>query len=56
MTNDNHNVSWRDFPKTAPEFYARFATEADWRACWFGPRWGSQPSQPARMWTEHAAS
>jgi hypothetical protein len=43
MTQQNHNALWRDFPKTATEFEARFATEADCRAYWIGARWGSNP-------------
>ena len=32
MAQQNHNDLWRDFPKTAQEFEARFATEEDCRA------------------------
>ena len=46
---------WRDFPKTATEFEARFATEEDCRAYWIEARWGGEPScarcQSARVWT-----
>ena len=56
MTNENHNVLWRDFPKTAQEFDARFATEADCRAYWIQARWGGQPAcarcSSTRVWTE----
>ena len=31
---------WRDFPRTATEFEARFATEEDCRAYWMAARWG----------------
>ncbi len=42
MTSDNHNRSWRHFPKTATEFEARFATEEDCRAYWIEARWGAK--------------
>ena len=35
---------WRDFPKTATEFEARFATEEDCRAYWIKARWGGKPA------------
>ena len=35
---------WRDFPKTATEFEARFATEEDCRAYWIEARWGGEPA------------
>ena len=35
---------WRDFPKTATEFEARFATEDDCRAYWIEARWGGEPA------------
>ena len=35
---------WRDFPKTATEFEARFATEEDCRVYWIEARWGGEPS------------
>jgi hypothetical protein len=35
---------WRDFPKTATEFEARFATEEDCRAYWIEARWGGKPT------------
>ena len=41
MTRENHNDLWRDFPKTATEFEARFATEDDCRAYWIQARWGA---------------
>src|SRR4051812_46077324 len=44
MTQQNHDALWRDFPKTATEFEARFATEADCRAYWIEARWGSKPA------------
>ena len=47
---------WRNFPKTAPEFEARFATEADCIAYWIEARWGGTPAcakcQGTRLWTE----
>jgi len=35
---------WRDFPKTATEFEARFATEEACRAYWIEARWGGKPA------------
>lgn len=56
MTNENHNSLWRDFPKTAQEFDARFATEAACRAYWIQARWGGQPAcarcSSTRVWSE----
>ena len=47
---------WRDFPKTAPEFEARFATEDDCIAYWIKARWGEAPACAAcrgtRLWVE----
>jgi hypothetical protein len=47
---------WRNFPKTAPEFEARFATEADCIAYWIEARWGGTPAcakcQSTRLWVE----
>ena len=46
---------WRDFPKTATEFEARFATEEDCRAYWIEARWGGEPAcarcGSKRVWT-----
>ena len=46
---------WRDFPKTATEFEARFATEEDCRAYWIEARWGGEPAcarcNSTRVWT-----
>ena len=46
---------WRDFPKTATEFEARFATEEDCRAYWIEARWGGEPAcarcDSTRVWT-----
>jgi len=46
---------WRDFPKTAPEFEARFATEEDCRAYWIKARWGGKPAcarcHGTRVWS-----
>jgi transposase-like protein len=46
---------WRDFPKTATEFEARFATEEDCRAYWIASRWGGEPAcarcHSTRVWT-----
>ena len=44
MTQDNQDNLWRDFPKTATAFEARFATEDDCRAYWIDARWGGQPA------------
>ena len=46
---------WRDFPKTAQEFEARFATEEDCRAYWIQARWGGKPAcatcRSQRVWS-----
>jgi transposase-like protein len=46
---------WRDFPKTATQFEARFASEADCRAYWIQARWGGEPAcarcHSTRVWT-----
>ena len=46
---------WREFPKTAPEFEARFGTEDDCRAYWSKARWGDTPAcaecASTRLWT-----
>jgi Transposase zinc-ribbon domain/ISXO2-like transposase domain len=56
MAQQNHNDLWRDFPKTAQEFEARFATEEDCRAYWIQARWGGHPAcarcNSTRVWTE----
>ncbi len=44
MTRETHDSLWRDFPKTAGEFEARFATEEDCRAYWIEARWGGKPA------------
>ena len=55
MTQDTPDELWRDFPKTAQEFEARFATEEDCRAYWIKARWGGEPAcakcQSKRVWT-----
>ena len=55
MTSDKHSALWRDFPKTATEFEARFATEEDCRAYWIRARWGGEPAcarcESKRVWT-----
>jgi hypothetical protein len=48
FTSDHHNSLWRDFPKTATEFEARFATEEDCRAYWIEARWGGKPASHDR--------
>ena len=44
MTQRDHDDLWRDFPKTATGFEARFATEEDCRAYWIEARWGGKPA------------
>jgi len=56
MTQATKDDLWRDFPKTATEFEARFATEEDCRAYWIDARWGGKPAcarcRSTRVWTE----
>jgi Zn ribbon nucleic-acid-binding protein len=56
MARETHNDLWRDFPKTATEFEARFATEEDCRAYWIKARWGDTPvcarCSSTRLWSE----
>lgn len=56
MTQRTNNSLWRDFPKTAVEFEARFATEEDCRDYWIEARWGGKPAcarcSSTRVWTE----
>ncbi len=55
MQSDKDDL-WRDFPKTAVEFEARFATEEDCRAYWIEARWGGKPAcarcKSTRVWPE----
>ena len=55
MTQAMPDDLWRDFPKTATEFEARFATEEDCRAYWMEVRWGGEPAcarcSSTRVWT-----
>jgi transposase-like protein len=55
MTQTMPDDLWRDFPKTATEFEARFATEEDCRAYWIEARWGGRPAcarcASTRVWT-----
>ena len=55
MTQHSQDDLWRDFPKTATEFEARFATEEDCRAYWIEARWGGKPAcarcGSERVWT-----
>lgn len=55
MTDSTKDDLWRDFPKTAQEFEARFATEEDCRAYWIMARWGGKPAcaccKSTRVWT-----
>ena len=56
MTQHTRDDLWRDFPKTATEFEARFATEEDCRAYWIEARWGGKPAcarcHSTRVWSE----
>ena len=52
MTQAMPDDLWRDFPKTATEFEARFATEEDCRAYWIEARWGGKPC--VRALRQHA--
>src|SRR5258705_4568067 len=56
MTRENHNDLWRDCPRTAVEFEARFASEKDCRDYWVQARWSGQPAcarcDSRRVWTE----
>ena len=56
----DHDVLWRDFPKTAIEFEKRFATEEDCRAYWIEARWGGTPScarcHGTRVWEERGGT
>ena len=55
MTQHKPDDLWRDFPKTATEFEARFATEDDCRAYWIKARWGGEPAcakcKSRRVWS-----
>jgi hypothetical protein len=55
MTQTIPDDLWRDFPKTATEFEARFATEDDCRAYWIEARSGGKPAcarcGSERVWT-----
>jgi transposase-like protein len=55
MTQAMPDDLWRDFPKTATEFEARFATEENCRAYWIEARWGGEPAcarcNSTRVWT-----
>ena len=51
MTSNDKDDLWRDFPKTATEFEARFATEEDCRAYWIEARWGGEPACARCAWT-----
>lgn len=54
MTDTIPDDLWRDFPKTAPQFEARFKTEEDCRAYWIKARWGGTPAcakcKSTRVW------
>jgi len=60
MTERDTDDLWRDFPRTATEFEARFATEADCRAYWIEARWGGTPAcarcKSTRVWPERAGT
>jgi Zn ribbon nucleic-acid-binding protein/transposase-like protein len=55
MINTMPDDLWREFPKTAPAFEARFRTEEDCRAYWIKARWGGKPAcakcSSMRVWT-----
>jgi transposase-like protein len=55
MRRHSQDDLWRDFPRTATEFEARFATEADCRASWIEARWDGKPAcarcGSTRVWT-----
>ena len=55
MTDTMPDDLWRDFPKSAPAFEARFKTEDDCRAYWIKARWGGKPAcakcASTRVWT-----
>jgi transposase-like protein len=55
MTQAMPDDLWRNFPRTATEFEARFATEEDCRAYWIEARWGGEPAcarcSSTRVWT-----
>src|SRR5204863_9478556 len=55
MTQAMPDDLWRDFPKTATAFEARFATEEDCRAYWIEARWSGEPAcarcNSTRVWT-----
>lgn len=55
MVEHSQDDLWRDFPRTATEFEARFATEEDCRAYWIEARWGGRPRcarcNSDRVWT-----
>ena len=56
MTEQARDDLWRDFPKTAMAFEAKFATEEDCRTYWIEARWGGEPACAActsrRLWSE----
>ena len=58
MTQRDHDDLWRDFPRTATEFEARFATEEELSGVLDGAaRWGGKPAcarrcHSTRVWTE----
>ena len=60
MTHADKDDLWRDFPKTAPEFETRFATEADCRAYWIEARWCGTPAchdcDSTRLWPERGGA
>ena len=59
-TSKQQDDLWRDFPKTAPEFEKRFATEEDCRAYWIEARWGGEPAcaccKSTRVWPERGGT
>ena len=60
MAHADNDGLWRDFPKTATAFEARFATEEDCRAYWIEARWGGEPAcaccKSTRVWPERGGA
>jgi Zn ribbon nucleic-acid-binding protein len=56
MTQDRQDALWRTFPKTLPEFEAKFATEEACRAYLADCRWNGQPHckrcSSTKVWCE----
>ncbi len=54
MSCEHHDALWRDFPKTLPEFEARFPDEEACRVYWMELRWNGHPRcalcESERVW------